>query len=197
MWNFRHVVSSGTTNPMVTAAKNSREKLLGAVVVVIVAGLLTFTLVVNPQLKERALRLERMNQLELKLTKMKGDLLAKERIDDIYSQIEPLIAANGTEQQEISLFTRELSNLYSRLNVKILSVKILPISNEEFYRRLAVKVEMSGHIRSILDFILSVETYRNPIRIERLDLRAQEIVDNIRASFLITKVVAKTETQAD
>jgi len=182
---------------MVTAAKNSREKLLGAVVVVIVAGLLTFTLVVNPQLKERALRLERMNQLELKLTKMKGDLLAKERIDDIYSQIEPLIAANGTEQQEISLFTRELSNLYSRLNVKILSVKILPISNEEFYRRLAVKVEMSGHIRSILDFILSVETYRNPIRIERLDLRAQEIVDNIRASFLITKVVAKTETQAD
>lgn len=194
MWNLKHIVLSQMTNSMIAGAKNNREKLLAIIAATVILSTVIFIAIIEPQLKERKLRLDRMHQLQLKLTRMRGDLLVKDRIDDIYSQIKPLITSNGTDQQEISLFTRELSDLYSKLNVKIRSVKILPIVNEEFYKRLSIKIEMSGHIKSLLDFILSIETYSNPVRIEQFDLKAREIMDNIQASFLITKVVAKPET---
>jgi len=179
---------------MMASAKKNREKALAIVATSVILGAVAFTAIIEPQFKERKARLAHMRQLQLKLTKMKGDLLLKDRIDDIYSQIEPLIASNGTDQQEISLFTRELSDLYSKLNVRTKTIKILPIISEEFYRRLSVKIEMSGHVREILNFILSVETYPNPIKIEQFDIKVREIVDNIQASFLVTKVVAQPET---
>lgn len=176
---------------MIASRKTNREKLLAIVTVAVVLGTAIFAAIIEPQLKERKLRLEHMHQLQLKLTKMKGDLLVKDRIDNIYSQIKPLIAADGADQQQISLFTRELSDLYSKMNIKIQSVKILPITKEEFYKRLSVKIEMSGYIKNILDFVHCVETYPKPIRIEQFDLKSREIVDDVQASFLITKVVAE------
>ncbi|UCE04592.1 MAG: hypothetical protein JSW07_13300 [bacterium] len=175
---------------MITSTKNWREKVLVIITVSVMIGTVVFTAIIEPQLKERKKRLAHMCQLQLKLTKMKGDLLIKDRIDNIYSEIEPLIASNGTNQQEISLFTRELSDLYSKLNIKTKTIKILPIINEDFYRKLSVKIEMSGHIREILNFILLIESFSNPIKIEQFDIKAREIVDNIQASFLVTKVVA-------
>jgi len=174
--------------------KKNHDKLLAIIVAILILSVIIFTAIIEPQLKERRIRVERMHQLQLDLAKMKGDLLIKDRIDSIYSQIKPLIISNGTDQREISLFTRELNDLYSELDIKIRSVKILPISDEEFYKRLSVKIEMSGHIKNILSFIFSIENHPIPIRIEQLDLRAGEIVDNVQASFLITKIVAEYKT---
>jgi Tfp pilus assembly protein PilO len=178
---------------MMASAKKNREKVLAIITASLILGAVAFTIIIEPQLKERKTRLAHMLQLQLKLTEMKGDLLVKDRVDNIYSQIKPLIASNGTNQQEISLFTRELSDLYSKLNVKTKTIKILPIINEEFYRRLSVKIEMSGHVRDILNFILSIETSLNPIRIEQFDIKAREIVDDVQVSFLVTKVVGEPE----
>jgi len=174
-------------------AKKSHEKSLAIMAGVILIGAVIFSGIVKPFMSERGLCLERSHELQLKLAGMKKDLLIKDRIDKVYSQIEPLIKGNGTDQQEISQFTRELGNLYSKLNVKIRSVKILPGVNEEFYRRLAIKIEMSGSVKNILNFIPAVETYPDPIRIEQFDLKPQEIADNVLASFLITKVVGKAK----
>lgn len=163
------------------------------IAVSVALGATIFIVVIEPQLKEHKARSMRVNQLWLKLTKMKGDLLVKDRIDSVYAQIEPLIASSGTDQQEISLFTRELSDLYSKRNVRTRTIKILPLTNEDFYRRLSIRIEMSGHIREILNFVASVETHHNPIRIEQFDIKSREIVDNVEASFVITKVVARPE----
>jgi len=178
---------------MLERYKVNREKFLAVIAAVVIAAVVALSAVINPQLERRKARLEQLRQLQLKLAKMKSDLLVKDRIEKIYSKVEPLIASTGPNQQEISLFTRELSDLYSNLKVKIRSVKILPVTEEKFYRRLSIKVEMTGHIKSILRFIFSVETYQNPIRIEKLDLQAREIIDNVQASFLVTKIVAQPQ----
>jgi Tfp pilus assembly protein PilO len=185
------------TNSVGRSTEKNREKLLVIITIMVVLSAMAFAVIIEPQLKERKLRRERMHRLQLDLTKMQHNLLVKDRIDHVYSQIKPLIISSGTNQQEISRFTRELSDLYSKLNVNIRSVKILSILDEEFYRRLSVKIEMAGDIRDILKFILSIEGYPNPIRIEQLDLKAREIVDTVQASFLITKVVAGPETETD
>lgn len=194
MWNSRQIVSSGANDFMNTDTLKEREKFLSIVATVVIVGALLFGMIVNPQLNERKQRIERMGQLQLKLAKMKGDLLVKDRIDSIYSQVEPLIAGTGTDQQEVSLFTRQLSELYSKLNVKIRSVKILPISNETFYRRLSIKIEMSGHIKEILRFISVIGTHQNLIAIEQFELRAKETKDNIQTALLISKIVSKKHT---
>jgi Tfp pilus assembly protein PilO len=178
---------------MTISEKNKREKILAIITSVVIAGAVIFITIIKPQLVKYKAGLNRVHQLQLKLTKMQADLRIKDRIDDIYSQIEPLISGTGTGQQEISLFTRELNNLYSKLNVKIRSVKILPTTSEEFYRRLSMKIEMYGPVKNILDFILSVERYPHPIRIEQFDLKAQDTADNVEASFLITKVVSEPQ----
>ncbi|MHC4647209.1 MAG: hypothetical protein ACYTBJ_17085 [Planctomycetota bacterium] len=178
---------------MTSTTRGSREKLLAIIIGVLIAGVAVFMVVIEPQLKERGLRLKRLHQLQLRRTKMRRDMLIKDRIDYVYAQIEPLIASSRTEHQEISAFVRQLTDLYLRLGVKPRTVEPLETTDEEFYKRLEVKIEMSGHIRSILSFISAIETSTTPVRIERFDLTAQDIVDNVRASFVISKVVAKKE----
>ena len=191
MLYLRHIAIFAMTNSVISSSRSNREKVLVVITVIVALSVSIFIVVIEPQLKEHKTRLMRMNQLRLKLTKMKGDLLVKDRIDSIYAQIEPLIASSGTDQQEISLFTRELSDLYSKRDVKTRTIKILPLTNEEFYRRLSVRIEMSGHIRETLNFIASIEKHPNPLRIEQFDIKSREIVDNVEATFVITKVVAK------
>lgn len=182
------------SNSVTGRSRTSREKVLAAVTIAVVLGAVIFIVVIEPQLKKRKACLAQADQLQLRLAKMKADLLIKDRIDKIYSQIEPLIIGNGTDQQEISLFTRELSDLYSKLNVRTRTIKILPVTSEEFFRRLSVRIEMSGPIAEILNFTVSLETHSNPVRIEQLDIKAQEIADNVEASFVVTKVVARQQT---
>jgi len=193
LWNSRQTVSYGESDLMNTGRKKNREKLLAVIAAIVLAGTAVFGIFIAPQLRVRKQLLERMHQSQLKLTKMQGDLLIKDRIDNIYSQVEPLIAGSGTEQQEISLFTRQLGELYSKLNVKIRSVKILPSVNENFYRRLSIKIEMSGNVKDVLQFICSVETSQNPLRIEQFDLKGLETSNNIEVSMLVTKVVAEAK----
>jgi Tfp pilus assembly protein PilO len=168
-----------------------RERFLAVITAVILTGVFIFTTVVDPQLKQRRALSQNLHQLQIKLTKMKGDLLIKDRIEKIYSKIEPLIATGDTEQQQISTFTRQLSQIYSKFNVKIRSVKILPVSDENFYRRLAIKIEMTGHIKDFLKFANAIEELADPIRIEQFDLVAQQSKDNVRVSMVISKVVSE------
>jgi Tfp pilus assembly protein PilO len=173
--------------------KKNHEKLLALTTAVIIIAVVLFSAIIDPQLKKHQQHLHDLNQLELKLTKLRGDILVKDRIDRSYAQIEPLLAIGQNDQQEISNFTQEVSNLYSKLNIKIRSVKILPPANESFYRSLAIKIEMSANIKDILKFIHAVEIHPSPLRIEQLDIKAQEINDTVQASFLISKVIAESK----
>ena len=167
-----------------------REKVLGVITASILVSIFLFTSIIDPQLKKRKALSSEFSQLQLELTKARGNLLIKDRIEKAYTQIEPLIAVEGSEQQQISGFTRLLDQIYSKLNMKIRSVKILPVANENYYRKLTIRIEMKGFVRDFLKFIEAVEKHREPIRIEQLDLTSQEAKDSVMASMVISKVVS-------
>jgi Tfp pilus assembly protein PilO len=169
--------------------KQKREKVLAIVTAIVIAAVLVFTIIIEPQLNNRGHRIEKLQQLKLKLVKMQGDILVKDRIEQLYSQIEALITTQRSEQEQISVFTRELSSIYSKLDIKIRSVKILPIINNTFHKSLLIRIEMTGYIKDFLKFILSIETHTSPLKIEQFDLKSQETRDQIRASLLVSKVV--------
>ncbi|HEX3006986.1 MAG TPA: hypothetical protein VHO90_05160 [Bacteroidales bacterium] len=174
---------------MEPSGKN-KEKKLAITTVATLAGVLIFIIIIDPQLERHKVLANQIYQQQINLAKMKSDLLVKDRIEKEYAEIEPLVSSSRTDQQEISLFTRELNDLYSPLQVKIGSVKIFPLVQNEFCRRLSIKIEMSGDIKDILKFIRAIEACRNPLKIERLTLDVKEIVDQVQVSFLISKVIA-------
>jgi len=180
---------------MITTLKTAREKRLAWATMLLIIGVVLHVTVVGPQLRQRKSRLDHLHRLQLTLAKMKADLLIRDRIEKSYARIESTIASKGSEQRNISSFTRELSVLYSNLNVKIRSIKLLPTTREQFYTRLSMNIEMTGHINEIIRFIIAVETKANPFKIEKLDLTAQEIADNIQASLVISQIVADPESK--
>lgn len=176
---------------MANTIKNSREKALLITAAIVLGGVMLFVTIIDPQLKHGEILKGQMYQLQVQLAKMRGDVLIKDRIEQMYRQIEPRISSTRTDQQEISLLARQINDLYSKLPIKIHSVKILPLTNSEFYRKISLKIDMSGNIKDVMKFVNSIETCVDPIKIEQLNLKAREIVDRVQASFLISKVVTK------
>jgi len=172
--------------------RGGRQTLLAGATAAVLLGAGILTLVVEPRLTERKARTAQVHQLQATLVRLQADLLVRNRIDKMYEQIEPLIKSTGNDQQEMSAFTRELSDLYANLNVKMRSVKLLPTVKEEFYRLLSVKIEMQGHIRDVVRFVLLIEAHASPLRIEQFGLKARETADEVHASLLVTKVVAES-----
>jgi len=177
---------------MTAKTNRHREKLLAAITVVVVVGVTAFTTIIEPQLDRNKELNGRLRLSQLKLAKMRGDLLVKDRIDSIYAGIEPLIAGTGSEQEEISTFARELHDLCSTLHVR--TMRILPTVKAESNMRLSSRIEMQGSVRDVFGFIARVAGHPRPMKIEQFDLKVQDIVDNAHASFLVTKIVAGPET---
>lgn len=170
-----------------------REMRLAVITAVILVSFLVFTIVIDPQLKRHKELSIDMHELNVKLTKMKADMLAKDRIERVYSEIKPFIVAEGTEQQQKSTFTKQLSEIYKKLNVKPRSVKILPIAKEPYYNRISIRIEMTLEIKEFLSFVAGVEASDMPIRIEQFDLRVPEVTDKIHMSMIVSRVVSGDE----
>jgi Tfp pilus assembly protein PilO len=176
---------------MTVKDSKKREKLLALATAIILGSAFLFTSIIDPQLKKYKNLSAQYSQMQLDLTKAKGNLLIKDRIEKAYSQIEPLIAAQGNEQQQISDFTRLLDQIYSKLSVKIRSVKILPVADESYYQKLSIRIEMTGFVKDFLKFTEAVEQHTEPVRIDQFDLTCQETKDTVMASMIISKIVSK------
>lgn len=181
---------------MTVKESKKREKLLAVATGIVLGAVFLFTSIIDPQLKKHKTMDAQYSQLQLDLTRVRRNFLIKDRIEKAYSQIEPLIAAQGNEQQQISDFTRLLDQIYSKLNVKIRAVKILPVADENHYQKLSIRIEMTGFIKDFLEFVEAVEQYTEPVRIEQFDLTCQEIKDTVMASMIISKIISKENKQS-
>jgi len=176
---------------MISKKRPNREKHLVVITATVIAISIIYAVAVNPQLRRRKTIVHNMAELELRLAKIKRDTLIKDQIDGLYRKVEPLIAGTGSEQQDLSMFAGQLAKLYSELDLKIRSVKILPDLDENFYKRLSIKIELLGNARNVINFITRIETCDNPIKIEQLIIKAQEPAGYIQATFVISKIIAK------
>lgn len=176
---------------MIKGKKKSNEKKLVIITAVVLVAVVMYTGVIEPQMIRRKESIQKKQQLQLDLTRMKADMLLRDRIEKKYAQLKSMMQSAGTDQQEISRFSRELNDIYTKLPVKIKTIKILPLQEERFYKKFSIKAEMTGDIRNIITLIKAIESTDSPIRIEQLDLKAQGTPDKVLASFLLTKVTSR------
>jgi len=168
----------------------SRSKLLLCLLVGATLAAFLGSLIVNPQLQRFRRRCRDLQQLQSRLARMRADLLIKDRIDAFYRRHADMLAGTGPDQQEISRFTSTLNELYLPLDVKIRSVKILPVVQEPFYRKLSLKMEIVAPAPRILRFIAALAALPEPVKVEQCSIHADETPDSLQAAFLITKILA-------
>ena len=167
-----------------------REKLLLVLTVVLVASVFVYSSVIEPQMVKRSQLLDEYRQKQTQLTKMQADILVKDRIESSYQEIEPLIKSTGNDQEEMSAFSQEFQELNSEFSLKPKMIKFLPVVNNQDYRKILVKVELTGGIRNIVDFISSVENDKKAMKFEKVSFVAKNRDDNIQLSFVLSKVIS-------
>lgn len=165
---------------------NQREKILGIITASFILAVLFSIGILEPQIKKHDSLRKKLNDLQVRYTKMQTDLLMQDRIKRSYDQMQHLIEDAETEQQQISVFTGELSDLFSS---KAKSVKFLPSLKEKHYSKLSIKADMVVNIQYFLQLIEHIRKLNKPIQIESFELRAQEATDLVHVSLVITKIV--------
>ncbi len=120
---------------MIKGKKKSNEKKLVIITAVVLVAVVMYTGVIEPQMIRRKESIQKKQQLQLDLTRMKADMLLRDRIEKKYAQLKSMMQSAGTDQQEISRFSRELNDIYTKLPVKIKTIKILPLQEERFYKK--------------------------------------------------------------
>lgn len=176
---------------MAVENSNKRETILIIITAITLILVFIFITIIDPQLKKRKVLSGKLSQLQLDLTRAKCNLMIKDRIERMYAQIEPMIAVEGSQQQQISNFTRLLDQTYSKLGMKIKSVKILPVTDQSYYQKLSIKIEMTGFVKDFLKFVEAIEKHKDPVKIEQLELTCQETTDAVLVSVIVTKIVSK------
>jgi len=172
---------------------NQREKILGIATAIFIVAILLFTGILEPQVKRHRNLQKELNDLQVRYTKMQADVKMRDRINHAYDQVQHLLENAETEQQQTSIFTRELSDIYSSQNLKVKSVKILPSLKEKHYIKLTVKADLRGNVQFFIKLIEHLEQLNKPIQIESFELRAMESTDIVQISLLITKIVKTTK----
>ena len=168
-----------------------REKFLLVSTLVLVVSWAFYSWVAWPLIEQYRSGKVEVGELSVALAKMKADVLLKDEIDREYEQVKGLLFSESQSAgQDISDFTSELGGLYSRFNVRVRTIKIQPAVNSEAYKKLTIKMELAGNIREIAGFVSALDKLEKPIKIERLELRADRMADSVVAGFVLTKIVA-------
>lgn len=170
-----------------------RERLLSVATLAVILGALVYTLLVEPQLKQRR-RLQRsLADTQLRLTKIERDLHRRHSVDKQYRQIAALLPETIDETREVSLFLRQVRDLYSQTQLKPRLVKQQPITREKGHALLSIRLDITAPVEQILKFLESIAKQSEAIAVRRCELKARDVKNTVSASLLVTKVVAARE----
>lgn len=170
-----------------------RERILSMLAGCLVGGLVIYKVCVGGVLAGYSEARAKTRELAVEWAKVQADVKVRDAMEEKYSRIEPMLANSGVEQRDISTFTRETGRVYSQRNLKVRSVRILPMTKGEYYGKLSLRVELSGEIGEILKLLGDIERMDSPVRVEEFEVSVQDRADNVRACFVISKMVSLGE----
>lgn len=167
-----------------------RERVLGIITAMMIGGFILYKIFMGGMIAGYSEARAKTRELAGEWGKVQADIKVRDEMEVMYSQVKPMLANGGVEQRDISAFTRETSRLYSQRNLKVRSVRILPTTKGEYYGKLALRVELSGEVGEILKLLGDIEGMDSPVRVEELEVSVQDRADNVRAGFVISKMVS-------
>jgi Tfp pilus assembly protein PilO len=172
-----------------------RECVLGGITLAVITGASVFTWLLEPELSRYARQRDEINQLQTSLTKMRANMRLREQIETRYEELKDLMRESEGASLEMASFTRLLSDTCGPLNVSTKSVRPLPDVDEGFYRKFALRIEMTGAPNDIAQFLADVEGLSDLICAERVELACKERPGFVTATLVMTKVVTTSHRE--
>ncbi len=166
-----------------------REKFLAGFTAVLILSALIYIAAVKPCIKACATRIDQIEKLKAELVMIRADMLVRDKIEERYEYIKSLLGDEGSNQQQISRFCSELNGMYEKLPLQVRSIKIMPVAEDKFCRKLSVKIEFTGHIKEIMKLISAVELSDSAIGLEQMEIKASQTTDVVGGTFLLSKIV--------
>ena len=173
-----------------TIFKNKREKFIGVSAVIFLVGVMFYVLVVEDGMARYRAKANELDAVKVGYAKMRSDMMLKDRIAEKFGEIESSVVSSGNSQQEISVFSNELNDIYSKFGVSVRSIKILPVVNEKFYRKIKIRFEVEGQAKEVLRLIEAMESKEQAYRFEKVNIKAKQTRDNVNCGFVVSKIVS-------
>ncbi len=173
-----------------------RERILGGLTLMVVGGSGLFAWFIDPALARHAVLQEEVGRLEVSLTRMRANMLLKDKIEARYEELKGLARESGSPAQEMAQVASLLSRLCSPLSLQTRSVRPLPDTDEGFYRKHAFRLEMEGNVTEVAKFLAAVAQASDPIRVERIELICKNRPEFVTVTLVVTKVVTISDRSA-
>jgi len=114
----------------------------------------------------------RADALETELIRHQVAIRQRDLIEERYKELEESIRQEGTDEEVIAEFLEKLSNMRERAALMDKGTYVLPVEVGEVYRKVRIKMQLEGSMVPLADFLYSIVMSGEPLRIERLDIRA-------------------------
>ena len=160
----------------------------------ILAGLyLIYNFVVTPI----TLKLESMdNTIQMQEVKLKKNLEIagkKGAIDSEYTKHSGRLRQEKTDEEELTSLLSNIELVAQGIPISIEDMKPRPIKEIDFYKRLAIDIEVEAKMSEITEFIYNLQNEPYLLKIERLRIktgsRRHKTLSNLKGYLLVTKIL--------
>ena len=166
-----------------------RQRSIAVITIIVIIAALLYLLVVAPAITKIRKQKLAMLQLRAELSRVRADMKAKDRTEQQYEKVKFLFSSAGSAQQDISQFSKQLNSMYADVDIQIRSIKIMPVEEHKYYRKISIKLEFTGPVRDVFMLLFKIETAA-AISIDKMAIRAGRSIDKITATVLLSKITA-------
>jgi len=147
-------------------------------------------------LEKREVYISQNEELKLKAMAIKNDLLVRTQIERQYELIKDRITnsdpntENNTNDQENMSLLDDLEQLKNRCRLIRGPLTVNAVKQEAAFRILSLKIDLSGNINQLIEFVQLFEQSNKAWEIYRCRIDAKDQKDRVSASFEINKMVS-------
>lgn len=137
---------------------------------IIIVTVIGYVVVVEPFWKKYVFIEDEIREKQVEFMKLRKMLLLKDSIENAYEKILPAISQDGSDEERLALFLKEVELTARSAGVYITNLKPLSIAQEDRYKKYSVRVEAEGKMNALASFLYHLPDSAQLISMEQLQI---------------------------
>ena len=168
---------------------SQRERRLLGIVALSLTALVVTRFVWFPMLRRREAIRVRLAEAELQQRVVQRNLLARSAVEESFAGLKEYLQEERSDEEELSSFLESLDEMFSRMSLRIGTMRALPPEAAPSFKKHTVQLEVTGSLSQVSRLITEISRSRLPIRTERLDVIASSTPGHVHATLWVSEVI--------
>jgi Tfp pilus assembly protein PilO len=168
---------------------STRERQLLRVALAAIAALLISRLVWLPLLAPRRAAQAQLLEFQTRRHSVQRNLVMREAVERDFTALKDQLQKQRSNEEELSVFLRSLSQMFSGLALRVGEVRALPSEVQPFHKKHTVQIEVSGPMGSFARLLQEVSMSKLPIRVERFELAGGAADGRVDGTLWISELI--------